>query len=207
MDLSSLSKTLTPFEILVCFVQQALAAGAEFYPRQGKLALRATCPKVRAEVVEVLNFLRELSAVGDEGPGFIDHHLQRMVSGPTSMKLGGINWQPEPAREDALATSWLFSEHQQALVADCIGKQVWMPGDVPTGRLEGCAPQRCFITPSPCFQHRGNAITQFCQRVENALPFSALAVYARPPLCINPKPPERQDLSSPADPSRKEQAL
>jgi hypothetical protein len=175
---------VTALEVLVCFVQQSEKAGVVF---EGVDPLEASGPgPAFRDFVEVVRWLREEAASRDQ-PEQADHFLRLLKGRGASWcrSGGGIDWQRffhqpdykkplKPRWPELYSGDWAFSRHEQQLLARGLGCQVDTGDTVfKSGRLEGVMPGRCFVTPEPYSEPKGNAVCRFLQRTERALPYSS----------------------------------
>ena len=157
---------------LVCFIQQTAQQGVRVV-NTTPLEVEGPSRKID-QVAEVMKWFRaEVELRGK--PGLVDKMIHRLCGRIDRCENGFIDW------ERAFPDNWVFTVHEQELLAHRLGRSVWIDrGPIRTGRLEGVAPGRCFITPAPYTVPVGGPVPQHLQRIDGVVTFPSRMVSLEP---------------------------
>ncbi len=153
---------------LICFIQQTAQQGVRVV---NTTPLEVEGPNRKLDqVAEVMKWFRaEVELRGK--PGLVDKIIHRLCGRLDRCRAGFIDW------ERAFPDNWVFTIHEQELLAQRLGREVWIVrGPICAGRLEGVAPGRCFITPAPYSVPVGGPVPQHLQRIGGVVTFPSKMV-------------------------------
>lgn len=130
---------LSLFERLACLLQQAGRHGVLIVHTE-PLEVQGPSRAVDHFAAIIHRFREEAASLGD--PLLVDRSLRSLCD-----LKGGIRWDQiyPDSPED-----WLLTPYEENLLSLGLEGPAWIDGaDVRAGRLEGVAPGRCFLTPTP----------------------------------------------------------